>query len=457
MQWKHSLFLLVFVASACSTTRDIEPITTASAAMGPTPPSRPAIACSDGASTVDSDFEGAAMAGCQVIGPGHYRLLIRQEDHKVTNCSAWYAFRVQAAEPAEVVVDLDYKRCGHRYLPKIWVADATSVQCEFDDVELEQDTRIARLVSRQRTSCIAGSSDTPPAGAAWQKVAAQSFVVTGTGEGEIAQARLAIKAMPVPQIISSQELFLPTDYDAWLSSLEANSDVTRRTLGRSLEGRAIEMISFGGGGNSPREQLVVIGRQHPPEVTGAFALTAFTERLLEDDPLAQGFRARFETTIVPMLNPDGVARGQWRHSRGERDLNRDWGPFTQPETRLMRDKLEAIEIDPTRELRFFIDFHSTGYDVLYTLDKELVTNPAGFTDAWVTDYQARLPGYEVAEQPGHNPDSPVSKAWVYERFGVPTMTYEVGDETDRDLIRKIGRAAAEATMETMLNHHVTDE
>ena len=177
---------------------------------------------------------------------------------------------------------------------------------------------------------------------------------------------------------------------------------------------------------------------------------AYVERLQEDDELAVRFRDRFTTSVVPLLNPDGVLRGHWRHSKGERDLNRDWGPFTQPETRLMRDLMESMEADPTRELRFFIDFHSTSRDILYTLDKSLATRPEGFTDAWVADYQGRLPGYAVVEQPGHNPELPVSKGWPFERFGIPSMTYELGDETDRTLIRRLGRAAAEATMTTML-------
>lgn len=447
------LLLLASVALAGCTTTPVAETGGAGLTTASTLP-RAAIACSDGYSTLDSDFEGSAMAGCQVLGRGHYRLLIRQEDRNVTNCSAWYAFRVQANTATEIVVDLDYERCGHRYAPKLWVADAPVEHCGADGAEKGKGIfdRLARLISRQRSTCDSTMSDAPRTGASWQPISTDRFIISEVGEERIPQARLALEPGPVPQIVSSQELFLPADYGAWLTSIASASEVSRQMLGRSLEGAPIEMISFGGKDTSLRKQLVVVGRQHPPEVAGAFALMAFTERLLEDEPIAEAFRNKFETTVVPMLNPDGVSRGHWRHSRGERDLNRDWGPFTQPETRLIRDMMEAMEIDPTREPLFFIDFHSTGRDVLYTLDKQLMTDPAGFTDDWVASYQARLPGYTVAEQPGHNPDSPVSKAWVYERFGIPTMTYEVGDETDRDLILQLGRAAAEATMETMLNH-----
>lgn len=179
-------------------------------------------------------------------------------------------------------------------------------------------------------------------------------------------------------------------------------------------------------------------------------MIAFVDRLLEDDPLARAYRARFTTQVVPLLNPDGVVNGHWRHGTGGVDLNRDWGPFTQPETQLMRDMLLGIEADPDRELVLFLDFHSTRYDTIYTLLPGLPTNPPGFLPAWLADYAARLPDYTVREEPGHNAALPVSKAWVYDRFGVPTATYEIGDETDRELIRRLGRAAAEAMMASLL-------
>lgn len=448
MRARFSWLAIATLLSGCATTQQVAPVERAQNSGQ----SRPAIACNDGSSTIDSDFAGSAMAGCQVVTDGHYRLLIRQEDRNVTNCSAWYAFRVQAAVESKILVDLDYENCGHRYRPKLWLADANDEACEGSDDEERRGlfARLGKLITRQRSGCSAEQNDVPLPGAIWTPLDAQTYSVENTGEGEIPQARLALTAGPVPKIVSSQELLLPDDYRVWFDKIEQSGKVQRRELGRSLEGHQIELLEIPATDEFARGQLVVVGRQHPPEVTGAFALFAFVERLLEDDELAKRYRARFTTSLVPLMNPDGVLRGHWRHSRGERDLNRDWGPFTQPETRLVRDMMEAMEADPTRDIRFFMDFHSTGRDVLYTLDKELVTNPPGFMDAWVADYQSRLPGYDVAEQPGHNPQSTVSKAWTFERFGIPSVTYEIGDETDRELIRRLGRAAAETTMTELL-------
>ncbi|MEL7447131.1 MAG: peptidase M14, partial [Pseudomonadota bacterium] len=45
---------------------------------------------------------------------------------------------------------------------------------------------------------------------------------------------------------------------------------------------------------------------------------------------------------------------------------------------------------------------------------------------------------------------PISKAYAYDAYGAPGITFEIGDETDRELIQRIGREAAIAMMVTML-------
>nr|WP_254305969.1 M14 family metallopeptidase [Sphingopyxis sp. BSNA05] len=222
--------------------------------------------------------------------------------------------------------------------------------------------------------------------------------------------------------------------------------VARQIRGRAGYSRAYNSQKE----TQPLEQVVLIGRQHPPEVTGALAILPFVETLLADTPLAKRYRERFETIVVPMLNPDGVVRGYWRHSTGHVDLNRDWGPFTQPETRLMKDLLDGIEEEPNKNLRLFVDFHSTRYDIFYTIPDDYQTTPPLFLKNWLDLLQQRMPGYEINRDAGHNLGQSNSKNYVHKRYGVPTMTYEMGDETDRRLVRKIAVAAATSMMETLL-------
>lgn len=371
--------------------------------------------CTDGTTTISGDFAGAGFARCEVLERGHFRLTITPEDSKVTNCSAWYAFQANATQSQQVAIDLNYSSCGHRYRPKIRLPGSDWQALPGENVGLN--------FTRGRTL-----ENGKPAADATLRLALPA------GKSQVA----------------AQVLILPEDNAAWLDSISRSPTVTRDILGKSREGRVIERIAIREVGVTTTRQVVLLGRQHPPETTGAIALQAFTERLLEDDKLTRLYRSRYSTIVVPLLNPDGVVNGHWRHNMGQMDLNRDWGAFSQPETRLMRDLLTSISKDTTQRLRLFLDFHSTHYDTIYTLTDKQVTDPAGFTAKWIAAYQALIPEKKLRIEPGYNPNLPTSKTWVYDTFKVPTATYEIGDDTDLALIRRQARAAAEAMMSTLV-------
>ncbi|WP_100259800.1 M14 family metallopeptidase [Qipengyuania seohaensis] len=361
--------------------------------------------CSDGAVAIDTAFDAGALASCSIGDEGRIAITLSPEDAPPINCSPWYAFRLHSNAPRVVAVDLTYTACGHRYEPKVSYDGEDWTYLDPASVEVLE--------------------------------------VDGTK-----MARLSIRTDGRPLFVAAQEIVAPATYDAWLDGLEEVGAVERERLGSSAEGRAIEIVRIGN--PAAREQVVLVGRQHPPEVTGALAMFPFIETLLEDTDLARRFRQRFRVSAVPLLNPDGVVKGHWRHNTGSVDLNRDWGPFTQPETRLMRDLLADIANAPARDLRLLLDFHSTGRDVFYTIPDELETDPPLFTRNWLARYQDRMNGYEVYRDARHEVGRPISKAYAFDTYGVPAVTFELGDETDRTLIRRIGREAAIAMMEELL-------
>lgn len=71
--------------------------------------------------------------------------------------------------------------------------------------------------------------------------------------------------------------------------------------------------------------------------------------MIGDSELAMEFRKHFVIKAFPMLNPDGVVNGHWRHNAMGVDLNRDWQNFNQPETRAVRDALSPLVDDPTKK------------------------------------------------------------------------------------------------------------
>ena len=398
MRWAIPAGLAALALSACAPSAKVE--------TPPAPFAAPDNArCVGSGMAIDTDFPAGALDSCTIDANGLVTINIAPEDEPPINCSPWYSFRVHTAIPRDVTVKLTYTAFGHRYWPK-----------------------------------------SSPDGQDWKYLPEGAVELAEYSGRDQAQITFATNGSPL--FISAQEIFVPETYDAWLDGIENHPALTRSLLGKSAEGRDVEVIRLGN--SSAREQIILVGRQHPPEVTGALAMVPFVETLLDDSQLARRFRERFQVTAVPLLNPDGVMRGHWRHNTGGVDLNRDWGKFTQPETRLMGDLLARIDADPEQQLRLFLDFHSTQRDVVYTLSKDLETNPAGFTDAWLAEYRSRVPDYEVVEEPGYSAGRGVSKNWVYDQYGVPTATFELGDETDRALIKRVSAEAARAMMATLL-------
>jgi murein tripeptide amidase MpaA len=194
--------------------------------------------------------------------------------------------------------------------------------------------------------------------------------------------------------------------------------------------------------------VVIVSRQHPPETTGSQALMSFVEAIVSDTSLAQDFRKHFAVLLVPLVNPDGVEAGHWRHNLNGVDTNRDWGVFAQPETRVVRDAILAAR--ERGRLVLHLDFHSTFGDTFYTQPDEEPSTPAGFTKAWIEGLKRRVPTYTVNRSATRNPTPTTSHNWAHRTFGIPAITYEIGDNTDRLVLRSVAVAAAESMMEQLL-------
>jgi cytosolic carboxypeptidase protein 6 len=351
---------------------------------------------------VSNELEGGHFSAAWMEGDSILALRSRPENTPINN-SAWYAFKVWAAAEDTLAIRLTYEDGRHRYWPKIRRA----------------------------------------AGGAWTPL--DSAFVDYDPETRSAVLRLAVG--PDTLWVAGQELRTSSFFEEWTGELAALPRVSRRQIATTPRGRPLHMLHAGA--PDARRHVLFISRQHPPEVTGTKALVAFLEEMLGDSPLAREFRDRFQIHVVPLMNPDGVDLGHWRHNTGGVDLNRDWYAFLQPETRAVRDEFRRIMAQPGAELWFFADFHSTNRDVLYTLDRNHETRPAGVLDRWVDHLRGALPDYEVSDAPG-GLGSPVSRNWAWLEFQAPGLIYEVGDNTDRALIRRVAEAAARGTMEILL-------
>ena len=350
---------------------------------------------------VSNEFDGARLNDFQKVNDTTYVALILPENHPINN-SAWYAFKIWASHRKRIRITLTYRYGTHRYIPKI-------------------------------------SRD----GLRWAPVDSMFF----TRDTSAGTAELKLTISPDTLWVSAQELIASARFEAFMRRLAEKPYVTMNQIGLSKFGRPLYLLRISET-DASKGHIFIISRQHPPEVTGTLALFTFLETLSEESQLARRFRSRFAVLAIPLMNPDGVDLGHWRHNGGGVDLNRDWFQFNQPETRQAKEIFEQAA--RTARPYFCLDFHSTQEDVFYTLSKKLKTNPPGLTDRWLEKIQEMNPDYAVNESPS-GLGTPVSKNWFYQTFQAPSVTYEVGDEKPREQIRTIARSAAIALMQVVLD------
>ena len=357
--------------------------------------------CQQAGVKVLTDFQGGNINGCEFTPNGRLTISVAPENEPI-NTSPWYAFRLLADATTDVAVVLDYGNYKHRYTP------------DFSLDGVNWQTYPAAKLDLNKDKSRAGFSLTVPKG----------------------------KSV----VIAAQPLLTSSHYATWLESLTEQHGVTVSAAGQSVEGRPLWRATT----PAKKHTLLLLGRQHPPETTGALALIGFVERLFETDALAKRFRDEVGILLYPLINPDGVDKGYWRHNVQGKDLNREWGLFSQPENRVIdTDVAQWLEKHDTQLIKA-IDFHSTHYEVFYTQPDQSAETMPDLLGDWLADFEAlmsaRFDDFDIRRQVSKNPQVNAAKHYYFTRYGISSTTLEMGDETDRGFIKAYGRAAAESFM-----------
>jgi len=234
------------------------------------------------------------------------------------------------------------------------------------------------------------------------------------------------------------------------------------SIGRSVEGRSIDVVTFGSAGPDKR-RIWVTARQHSGETMSAFFAEGLMQRLMDaDDELTRAILDDCVIFVVPNVNPDGSAHGNFRTNAAGRDLNREWSfPNAQssPEVLALRSAMEQCGVD------LYLDIHgdetepcifavgcagNPGYsDRLHRLERRFARNLAqcdrGFSPEH--DYGPNDPG---------KGDLRIANNWVGERFDCLSMTIEMpfkdvppADGFSPDRASSFGRRSLECMFEVL--------
>ncbi|GMQ23506.1 hypothetical protein Aoki45_01880 [Algoriphagus sp. oki45] len=99
---------------------------------------------------------------------------------------------------------------------------------------------------------------------------------------------------------------------------------------------------------------------------------------------------------------------------------------------------------------FAADFHSTWEDIFYTNNEELEGNFPGLIPKVIKRSSKRIPGYVPNIRPNKgNERSVTSNSYFFFVHQAESMTFEVGDNTPRDIIQLKGKYLGQELMKIL--------
>ena len=340
---------------------------------------------------IDTDFSGARLHEAEVVNDELILLTVQPENLPINN-SPWYAFRVHSLQPKWYDFEIRYKGAKHRYYPK-----------------LSKDGHFFGPISHEYI------------------IESDSSITFRVYVGE------------EPLWISGQEIRSYETMHLWTDALESEKTVRKEVVGKSAQGRDLVMLRIGNSTN-PKTRIVILGRQHPPEVSSDIFLEYFVRALADTSENGKKLVSDNEILVFPMVNPDGVELGHWRNNANGADLNRDWNNFNQPETQIIAYVLQSIQ--PEAPVSFAIDVHSTDENIVYPINEDLLKKTKQITRPWISAIETKVPDFDLQKE-SFDVSAPIFKNWMFRTFGCDAVTFEVHDDINRDFLRTLAQVSAE--------------
>lgn len=294
------------------------------------PDKSPAPATSrSGLEFIDTSFENASPLWYEVDGDGvvQIHLLYDQERDSPNRAAGHLHFLVQARSGSRLTLEF-------RNLDNVWNGKPGSVARELKAVVVSVDGRH------------------------WEPVATEAL------PGD--RVRLTLEMTGPRLFVARVEPYRISDLDRLLAAIRRNRLVQVTTIGRTVQGRELEIIRIGHP-KAPR-RVFLRARAHPWEAGGNWVLEGLIQRLLRDDPAARRFLQHYSVYVLPMANKDGVARGLTRFNAQGKDLNRDWDkpadPQLAPENYALEQWLEK-RIREGQAPHLALELHNDGNGLLH--------------------------------------------------------------------------------------------
>ena len=281
--------------------------------------------------SVFSNFEGGSVGRIEKVSPSHLRCaVVGQADQEHRNRQAnWYYFRLENLLRIPVSIDLVDLAGEYNYVHPVYAVTARTRPVfsydevtwrHFPDSQLNWDAKEPHLT------------------------------ITFTPE------RNRIWIAHVPPYTNKR-------LGALLTEFKASPFLERRSVGRTVEGREMTLLTIVNPKVvDPKKKVIwLMFRQHAWETGSSWAGEGAIRFLLSNNERAIKIRGRTMIKIFPLADPDGVADGGVRFNRHGYDLNRNWDtidPVKMPEIAAQHGAILEW-VNSGHRLDCFLSLHNT--------------------------------------------------------------------------------------------------
>lgn len=282
--------------------------------------------------SIHTNFEGGNLGEARQIAENHWECAIAGESDsdKRNRQASWYYFRVEGAKGKDLTIDLTKLVGEYNYKPGAHAITA--------------ETR--PLISYNQEEWRHLNDDEVE----WNE--------------EKVELRLKLKPEKDTLWIAHQPPYTTARLDQLLSSYQDDPLVEMRKIGESADKKPLHLLTITiTKPDVPLEQKKVIwlmARQHSWESGTSWVMEGALKYLL-DSAEGEALLDEYVFKVMPMADPDGVARGGVRFNKFGHDLNRNWDlvkPEEMPEiyaqkTAIVNWLLQGHKID------VFLSMHNT--------------------------------------------------------------------------------------------------
>jgi len=346
--------------------------------------------------SLSTEFEGGMLGRVERLGPAEFLCrLAGQSDREGRNRQVtWYYFRLEGAAGREVTVTLADLRGEYDYQP----------------------------------GGIAITEKSPPVvstdGKTWRHLETMTF------DREKEQATFRVTPETRSLYVAHLEPYTASRLDAFLGSIHGDPNLKDETIGRSVEGRNLHLLTLSSGSvERPKPVVWLMCRQHAWESGTSFVGEGAVRWLLSEE--GRPLRDQVVFKVFPMMDPDGCADGGVRFNRNGFDVNRNWDtadPASAESRRLMPEICAAKKavIDSGR-VALFLTLHNQETDE-WLSGSERHAELAGRLFARLVEKTTFNPGARAPRPSRVRPAA--GRATVYEYFdlelGKPAFILEQG-------------------------------